>query len=67
MKVCITKVTEIIGKDAREWTKIDFVAANGETGTAMVKKGDAVFEEDDISKLVFDTDLEFNQRGRLVV
>jgi len=65
MKVCITKVTDFSGKDGREWTKIDFIAEDGETGTAMYKKGDYDVQVDTFS-LGSVSEVEFNQRGRLV-
>lgn len=64
MKVCVTKVTEITGKDGREWTKLDFVTADGSTGTAMYKKGEHSVTPDE-KQLAYDTDLQFDNRGRL--
>jgi len=65
LKVCITKITEIVGKDGREWTKVDFVGEDGETGTSMFKKGDHEVSLDSF-EATYGTNVEFNARGRLV-
>jgi len=65
MKVCITKVSDIIGKDKREWTKISFVTMTGETGSALFPKGDFVVTPDQY-QLDYQTSVDFDQRGRVV-
>lgn len=65
MKVCITKITDITGKDGREWTKLDFVQESGETGTIIYEKGKYKVNENDFSLVSFSS-VEFDQRGRLV-
>jgi len=64
MKVCVTKVTDIIGKDKREWTKVSFVTADGESGSTLFPKGKFVVSPDQY-QVDCQTDLEFDQRGRL--
>lgn len=69
MKVIVTKVTEIVGKDGREWTKLDFVAATGDVGTVMYQRGKFNITQDiDMSEIAdrAGTSVEFDQRGRLV-
>jgi len=64
MKVCVTKVTDIVGKDKREWTKVFFVTADGTTGDVMYPRGKFVVAPDQFN-VDCQTSLEFDQRGRL--
>jgi len=70
MKVHVTQVTAITGKDGREWTKVAFVTPTGDVGTAMYAKGSFETPERNITDEELSqyatTQVEFDQRGRLV-
>lgn len=70
MKVHLTKVTDIVGKDGKEWTKLDYIAPTGEVGTTLYPRGSQPSVEEDITPTDLaqfsTTNVEYNARGRIV-
>lgn len=66
MKVAITSLISIVGKDGREWSKVSYLKENGEVGFALFPKG-----KFDVSGLVsipldsiqFEDEITFGERG----
>lgn len=67
MKVILTAIVEITGKDGREWTKLCFVKSNGETGDKLIPrdKFDLTGVETVNLEGQENVDLTFNDRGQL--
>lgn len=71
MKGCITSVVVFSGKDGRRWEKIAFLKQNGEVGTAIFEEGkhgeiQSDLDENALLALPFGSELEFDERGRLI-
>lgn len=66
MKVAITAVIEITGKDGREWTKICYIKPGGETGYALLPKGKVDLtnlEPVDLTAFPYEDEILFGERG----
>jgi len=79
MKIVITSIKQIVGKDKREWTKANFVkASTGETGEIFAKKADFdafgltdehAVSTNDLKSFVANSpvvDADFDEKGRLL-
>lgn len=69
MRVHLTQVTVIIGKDKREWLKVSGVLASGETVNGLLPKPDVVpdihITPEDLANYP-EGEVDFDQRGRIV-
>jgi len=67
MKIALTKVEVIVGKDKREWLKVYGFSLDGTTVEGMLPKPEVLPTVDiDVSEFNAGTEVDFDQRGRMV-